>query len=177
MKKIISVIFVLSLVLILCSCQLQSSNYEQNAEWSPGYIKGNTYINKSLGIKFVKDDSWVFDSNLILNENGLSLDMAADFNANRVEVSYLKVENSQENTAEGYSQNMINSLSDIGWEFTEITERSFYGQRYFSADGKLTQTHNNYRFYAKSMGDYIVIINMFAYGTDISSLEAMFFET
>ena len=178
MRELIALILSIVVLLCLCSCDasygsssdgILSESTGENKEWAPGYIEDDTYINEFAGIKFVKDDAWVFDKKLDANGKGPALDMAADSAAiNRVEVAFVQAQSPI--NAEECLRNMLEITP--GWEFGAITERSFCGQKYFCVDGTLSV--NRYRCYYRAINNYLVIINIFAVDVDISEIEAMF---
>ncbi len=171
MRKIISLFLAFVLPFCFCGCQEVVHN-DGNKEWAPGYIEDDTYINEFAGIRFAKRGGWLFeDIESGADSNGPVYDMVACSTAiNRVEVAFVQAQSSKQNSAKEYLENMIEIVP--GWEFGDITEKSFCGQKYFCVDGTLSV--NNYRCYTRAINDYVVIVNIFAVDIDTSEIEAMF---
>lgn len=171
MKKLFSLFLALVLLLCLYGCRKPVYNYE-NREWAPRYIDDDTYINEYAGIKFVKNNAWIFEKELDTNDEGPILNMVADNSINKVEISFVQVQSQKQDFAKEYLENMIDILP--GWEFDNIIERNFCGQRYFCVNGTLGV--NNYRCYTRVINDYMIRVNIFAVDIDMSDIEAMFYE-
>ncbi len=170
MKKIILLFLAFVLSFCFCGCQEVVHN-DENKEWAPGYIEDDTYINEFAGIKFVKNSAWAFHKNLGVYGENPTYDMVADSTAiNHVEVAFVQAQNAKQDSAEEYLENMIEMIPR--WEFDDITEKYFCGQKYFCVDGTLSV--NNYRCYTRAINNYIVIVNIFAVDMDISEIEGMF---